>query len=70
FISGMIAPVPGVAALLRAPPPGQIGDRIGPQKIPVSALIFSVLLLIPMSYLQTALPLCRLRFLLGAADCG
>ncbi|HDS7886650.1 TPA: multidrug efflux MFS transporter MdtG [Escherichia coli] len=45
FISGMIASVPGVAAL-----------------------IFSVLLLIPMSYVQTPLQLGILRFLLGAAD--
>ncbi|MDL5555083.1 hypothetical protein QSU86_30160, partial [Klebsiella pneumoniae] len=30
FISGMIASVPGVAALLSAPRLGKLGDRIGP----------------------------------------
>ena len=68
FISGMIASVPGVAALLSAPRLGKLGDRIGPEKILITALIFSVLLLIPMSYVQTQLQLGILRFLLGAAD--
>ncbi|EKG3824926.1 MFS transporter, partial [Escherichia coli] len=68
FISGMIASVPSVAALLSAPRLGKLGDRIGPEKILITALIFSVLLLIPMSYVQTPLQLGILRFLLGAAD--
>ncbi len=68
FISGMIASVPGVAALLSAPRLGKLGDRIGPEKILITALIFSVLLLIPMSYVQTPLQLGILRFCLGAAD--
>ncbi len=68
LISGMIASVPGVAALRRAPRLGKLGDRIGPEKILITALIFSVLLLIPMSYVQTPLQLGILRFLLGAAD--
>ena len=68
FISGMIASVPGVAALLSAPRLGKLGDRIGPEKILITALIFPVLLLIPMSYVQTPLQLGILRFLLGAAD--
>ncbi|PSA69683.1 MFS transporter, partial [Corynebacterium diphtheriae] len=68
FISGMIASVPGVAALLSAPRLGKLGDRIGPEKILITALIFSVLLLIPMSYVQTPFHLGILRFLLGAAD--
>lgn len=68
FISGMIASVPGVAALLSAPRLGKLGDRIGPEKILITALIFSVLLLIPMSYVQTPLQLGILRFLLGVAD--
>lgn len=53
FISGMIASVPGVAALLSAPRLGKLGDRIGPEKILIVALIISVLLLIPMSFVQT-----------------
>lgn len=53
FISGMIASVPGVAALISAPKLGKLGDRIGPEKILIVALIVSVLLLIPMSFVQT-----------------
>ena len=68
FISGMIASVPGVAALLCAPRLGKLGDRIGPEKILIVALVVSVLLLIPMSFVQTPLQLGILRFLLGAAD--
>ena len=37
----MIASVPGVAALLSAPRLGKLGDRIGPEKILITALIFS-----------------------------
>lgn len=68
FISGMIASVPGVAALLCAPRLGKLGDRIGPEKILIVALVVSVLLLIPMSFVQTPWQLGVLRFLLGAAD--
>ncbi|MCU6671044.1 multidrug efflux MFS transporter MdtG [Enterobacteriaceae bacterium H4N4] len=68
FISGMIASVPGVAALLSAPRLGKLGDRIGPERILIVALVFSVLLLIPMSLVQTPWQLGILRFLLGAAD--
>nr|WP_318382068.1 multidrug efflux MFS transporter MdtG [uncultured Enterobacter sp.] len=68
FISGMIASVPGVAALMSAPRLGKLGDRIGPEKILIVALVVSVLLLIPMSFVQTPFQLGVLRFLLGAAD--
>lgn len=68
FISGMIASVPGVAALLSAPKLGKLGDRIGPEKILIVALVISVLLLIPMAFVHTPFQLGVLRFLLGAAD--
>ena len=68
FISGMIASVPGVAALISAPRLGKLGDRIGPERILICALVISVLLLIPMSMVQTPWQLGVLRFLLGAAD--
>jgi DHA1 family multidrug resistance protein-like MFS transporter len=68
FISGMIASVPGVAALISAPRLGKLGDRIGPERILICALVISVLLLIPMSMVQTPMQLGVLRFLLGAAD--
>lgn len=68
FISGMIAAVPGVAALLSAPRLGKLGDRVGPERILVSMMALSVLLLIPMSFVQTPWQLGVLRFLLGATD--
>ncbi|ERK16931.1 Multidrug-efflux transporter, major facilitator superfamily (MFS) [Serratia fonticola AU-P3(3)] len=68
FVSGLIASVPGVAALMSAPRLGKLGDRIGPERILVSMLVISVLLLIPMAFVQTPWQLGVLRFLLGAAD--
>ncbi|MDV2862963.1 multidrug efflux MFS transporter MdtG [Phytobacter ursingii] len=68
FISGMIASVPGMAALMSAPRLGRLGDRIGPEKILITALLISVLLLVPMAFVQTPWQLGLLRFLLGAAD--
>ncbi|OMQ26776.1 multidrug efflux MFS transporter MdtG [Serratia oryzae] len=68
FISGLIASVPGVAALISAPKLGKLGDRIGPERILVFMLIVSVLLLIPMAFVQEPWQLGILRFLLGAAD--
>ncbi len=68
FICGVIASVPGVAALMSAPRLGKLGDRIGPEKILLCALAVSVLLLIPMSLVQNPWQLGILRFLLGAAD--
>lgn len=68
FVSGLIASVPGVAALMSAPRLGKLGDRIGPERILVFMLVISVLLLIPMAFVQTPWQLGILRFLLGAAD--
>ncbi len=68
FVSGLIASVPGVAALICAPRLGKLGDRIGPDRILIAMLVFSVLLLIPMSLVQNPFQLGILRFLLGAAD--
>ncbi|WP_074013351.1 multidrug efflux MFS transporter MdtG [Candidatus Sodalis sp. SoCistrobi] len=68
FISGMIAAVPGMAALLSAPRLGKLGDRVGPERILISMMALSVLLLIPMSFVQAPWQLGLLRFLLGATD--
>ena len=68
FVSGMIASVPGVAALISAPRLGKLGDKIGPERILIAMLALSVLILIPMAFVQTPLQLGILRFLLGATD--
>ncbi|AKP35079.1 multidrug efflux MFS transporter MdtG [Yersinia aleksiciae] len=68
FVSGMIASVPGVAALISAPRLGKLGDKIGPERILIAMLALSILILIPMAFVQTPLQLGILRFLLGATD--
>ncbi|PLR40378.1 multidrug transporter MdtG [Chimaeribacter coloradensis] len=68
FISGMIASVPGVAALISAPRLGKLGDRIGPERILIAMMALSVVILIPMAFVQTPVQLGILRFLLGATD--
>ncbi|VEI19349.1 Tetracycline resistance protein, class C [Serratia plymuthica] len=68
FISGLIAAVPGIAALVSAPRLGRIGDRIGTARILMAALGLTTLLFAIMAWVQTPLQLGILRFLLGFAD--
>ncbi|CAI1635279.1 Tetracycline resistance protein, class C [Serratia liquefaciens] len=68
FISGMIAAVPGVAALISAPRLGRLGDRIGTARILLAALGLTTLLFTIMAWVETPLQLGILRFLLGFAD--
>ncbi|MEW5291948.1 multidrug efflux MFS transporter [Erwinia papayae] len=68
FISGVVAAIPGVSALLSAPRLGKLGDRIGAQRILFSALTLTILLFIAMSWAGSAFQLGVLRFLLGFAD--
>lgn len=68
FISGMIAAVPGIAALVAAPRLGRLGDRIGTARILMAALGLTTVLFAIMAWVQTPLQLGILRFLLGFAD--
>ena len=68
FLSGMIAAVPGVSALMSAPKLGKLGDRIGTARILMATLIFAVVLFFAMSFVTSPLQLGVLRFLLGFAD--
>ncbi|WP_343517320.1 multidrug efflux MFS transporter [Citrobacter freundii] len=68
FLSGMIASVPGISALISAPRFGKLGDRIGTERILMATLIFAVVLFFAMSWVTTPLQLGVLRFLLGFAD--
>lgn len=68
FLSGMIAAVPGVSALMSAPRLGKLGDRIGTARILVGTLVFAVVLFFAMSFVTTPLQLGILRFILGFAD--
>lgn len=67
-LSGMIAAVPGVSALMSAPRLGKLGDRIGTARILMATLIIAVILFFAMSFVTTPLQLGILRFLLGFAD--
>jgi len=68
FLSGMIAAVPGVSALISAPKLGKLGDRIGTARILMATLIFAVVLFFAMSFVTSPFQLGVLRFLLGFAD--
>lgn len=68
FLSGLIASVPGISALISALRLGKLGDRIGTERILMATLIFAVVLFFAMSWVTTPLQLGVLRFLLGFAD--
>lgn len=68
FVSGMIAAVPGIAALISAPRLGRLGDRIGTARILIAALLFTTGLFAVMAWVNTPLQLGILRFLLGFTD--
>ncbi|CAK6495695.1 Staphyloferrin B transporter [Pantoea sp. Nvir] len=68
FLSGVIAALPGISALIAAPRLGRLGDRIGTQRILLATMVASLLLLIAMSFVTSATQLGVLRFLLGFAD--
>ncbi len=68
FLSGMIAAVPGISALMSAPRLGKLGDRIGTGRILMATLIVAVVLFFAMSFVNTPFQLGVLRFLLGFAD--
>lgn len=68
FLSGLIASVPGISALISAPRLGKLGDRIGTERILMATLMFAVVLFFAMSWVTTPLQLGVLRFLLGFAD--
>ncbi|WBM69874.1 multidrug efflux MFS transporter [Buttiauxella sp. WJP83] len=68
FISGFIAAVPGISALISAPRLGKLGDRIGTGRVLMATLIFSVILFFAMSWVTSPGQLAVLRFLLGFAD--
>ncbi|NBD01515.1 MFS transporter [Atlantibacter hermannii] len=68
FLSGLIAAVPGVSALMSAPRLGKLGDRIGTARILMATLIVAVALFFAMSFVTNPVQLGILRFLLGFAD--
>ncbi len=65
FISGVIAALPGMAALMSAPGLGRLGDRIGTERILIASLIMTVMLFIAMSQVNSAWQLGVCRFIFG-----
>ncbi|MCL6742237.1 multidrug efflux MFS transporter [Kosakonia sp. R1.Fl] len=68
FLSGLIAAVPGVSALISAPRLGKLGDRIGTSRILMATMAVAVVLFFAMSFVTSPLQLGILRFMLGFAD--
>lgn len=68
FISGAIAAVPGVSALLAAPRLGRLGDRIGTARVLMAALGCLIALFCIMALVRTPLQLGVLRFMMGFAE--
>lgn len=68
FMSGFIAAVPGISALISAPKLGKLGDRIGTARVLMATLIVSIALFFMMSFVTSPMQLGVLRFLLGFAD--
>lgn len=68
FISGFIAALPGMSALISAPVWGRLGDKIGPQRIISVAFVVFIVLLTLMSLVNSVSQFSVLRFLLGFAD--
>lgn len=68
FVSGVIASIPGVAALISAPMLGKLSDRIGPEKVLLAVLGTSIFVLFPMGLVSSYWELGFLRFLLGALN--
>lgn len=67
-VSGLMAAIPSLAALISAPQLGKLGDRIGKEKILITMMALSIILLITMSFVQTPWQLGILRFMLGATE--
>lgn len=68
FISGVIASIPGVAALISAPRLGKLSDRIGPEKVLLAVLGASIFVIFPMGLVSSYWELGILRFLQGALN--
>ncbi len=68
FLSGIIAAMPGLSALITAPIWGKISDRFGAQWVIISASLLMVMILIAMSWVSSVWQFSVTRLLLGLAD--
>jgi len=70
LISGMVFSASGLSSIIAAPRLGKLSDRIGPQKVMLTALIVSGIIFIPQAFVKNPWQLMGLRFLLGFATAG
>ncbi len=70
LISGMAFSASGLASIIAAPRLGKLSDKIGPQKVMLTALIVAGVLFIPQAFVHNPWQLMGLRFLLGFATAG
>ncbi|KAL3946292.1 MFS transporter [Lentilactobacillus hilgardii] len=68
LVAGIIEAINGVATLFAAPIFGRLGDRWGTHWILLGGLIFSILVFIPMAFVQNVWELGGLRLLIGISD--
>jgi MFS transporter, DHA1 family, multidrug resistance protein len=70
LISGMAFSASGLASIIAAPKLGKLSDKIGPQKVMLTALIAAGLIFILQVFVKNPQQLIILRFLLGFATAG
>lgn len=68
FVSGIITALPGFATILTANHLGNLGDRIGAQKVLISGLIFCAIVFFATSWSRNIYTLGICRFLIGISD--
>ncbi len=67
MVAGLIAAIPGIANMLAAPR-GELGDRIGTEKILSVAFLFAMVLYVPMAFVPSVFWLGVFRFFIGISD--
>ncbi|AMV60185.1 Multidrug-efflux transporter, major facilitator superfamily (MFS) [Pediococcus damnosus] len=68
LVAGVIAAIPGIATLFSAPRLGEVGDRIGTEKILSIGFIFAICMYIPMAFVHSVWLLGFFRFMVGISD--
>ncbi|KRN16758.1 major facilitator family transporter [Pediococcus acidilactici] len=68
MVAGLIAAIPGIANMLAAPRLGELGDRIGTEKILSVAFLFAMVLYVPMAFVPSVFWLGVFRFFIGISD--
>jgi MFS family permease len=70
LIAGLVFAASGFASMLAASKLGALSDRIGPQKVLLTALLLAGIIFIPQAFVENPWQLGILRFLLGLATAG